>query len=150
MNLRHLFAFCALCSLQLQPLKACFAMLPLDSLVADNAVIVQGKIVKVDVAPAPKAEPEQQSMDTGYILVSEVLKDQLADQNIRVGDKLPLRFPSKNRKLMISTDISYSKGQSGIWLLEFRDGAFYATYPGDFQSNDRLQDIKNLIQKSSS
>ncbi len=99
----------------------------------------------MEVKENPEVEnPEgRYLMDTGYIKVDAVLKNTLKDKKVSIGDRLPLQFPSKKNKAMKSTDIVYRKGQSGIWILEYRHKAFHATYPGDLQSAEKEADCKS-------
>lgn len=126
---------------------ASWAFVPLEKLVADNPVIVVGKIEKIDVAPPPKANEPMFTYDTAYIAVSKVLKNTLGKTAIEVGDKLPLGMPSVNRRVAMSTDIRYRKGTEGVWLLERRKGQYWATYPRDLQSLKEEGKIAALIAK---
>lgn len=129
------------------PVWACWAAVPLEKLLRDNPVVVAGKITRIDVAPAPEDGKRQRAYDTGYIRVSKVLKNALKKTEIKVGDELPLSMPSVNRGIMVSTDIRYPKGKEGIWILELKDGKYWATYPGDFQSKDKESTITSLLKK---
>jgi len=35
----------------------------------------------------------------------------------------------------------------GIWILEFKDGRFWATYPGDFQTISTEQEVRKIIKE---
>jgi len=145
--MKHLHpSFVLICLIMTLPIisRACFMMIPLEELVKSSPVIVSGKITAVTVSPQRKGEGPQ-LQDTGFLRVDRVLKNTLKDFDITVGDRLPLKFPSQNRIMHISTDIVYRKGQEGVWILDYRDGAFYATYPGDLQSLDQLTAIENLV-----
>jgi len=126
---------------------ACWALVPLDKLVEGNAVIVVGTVESIDVAPAPKEGAKQSTFDVAQIRVAKVLKNTLADVKIKVGDCLPLSMPSVNRRMRMSTDIQYKKGKSGVWLLERKDGTYWATYPGDYQAPEKEAEIAALIEK---
>jgi len=146
MNLRLLLLIPAVFLIRL-PVFACWAMIPLETVVQENPLVVTGTIVKVKVNAGPETHDGSRLTDIGFIKVDAVLKNTLKDKDIKVGDRLPLQFPSKNSKVMMSTDIRYRKGQSGVWILEYRNNAFHATYPGDFQSADKEAEIKGIIAK---
>ena len=143
----HPFLFCFLFMVVGLPLFARWGFIPLETLVKENPLIVSGTIVEVKVNPGPEDPEGAQLMDTGWIKVEAVLKNSLKGKDVNTGDRLPLLFPSQNRKIIISTDVVYRKGQSGIWILEYRDKAFYATYPGDLQSADKEKKIKDILAK---
>lgn len=126
---------------------ACWAAVPLEKLIADNPVIVVGKIEKVDVSPPAKDGKQAVTGDTAHIKVEQVLKNSLAETVITVGDTIPLAMPSQNAKLMVSTDLRYGVGTDGVWILEFKDDKYWATYPGDFRPRNKLGEIKALLQK---
>jgi len=125
---------------------ACWEDLPLKELVSQNPVIVIGKIDKVDVVPAPKEGESPYTLDTAYITVTKVLKNTLSEDDIKVGDLLPLAIPSINRKAIMSTDIRHTKGQDGVWLLVKEDRKYWATCPGAFQPKDKESEIAKLLK----
>ena len=130
-----LVGFCTLHSA-----KAMWADVPLEKLVAENPVIVVGEIVEIKAAELPK-----QKFDTAFIKVSAVLKNTLKNKNIKVGDKIPLGMPAAG-KLMVSTAIRYKKGQEGVWILEYKDKKFWASYPKDYQPLKQKDKIAGIIQ----
>ena len=129
-----------LCALQTS--NAMWAAVSQDVLVAENKVIVVGKIEEIQAATAGT------KYDTALITVTEVLKNEL-DMAIKVGDKLPLAMPATGQGLMISvsTDISYKKGTAGVWLLEYKDKMFLATYPKDYQPATAKEEIVKIIKQ---
>ena len=127
---------------QALPVQACWALTPLPDVIRGNPVVVTGEITAIDLA-----EPQADTYvyDTAYITVSEVLKNELAGQTVVVGSRLALSMPSTGNTMRMSTDIQYRNGQAGIWILEFRDGSYWATYPGDFQAIDRLAAVRDIV-----
>jgi hypothetical protein len=125
---------------------ACWAPVPLERLLADNPVVVVGKITQIDVAPGPAKGQTQQTYDTAYITVVKVLKNTLRNRRIKAGDRLTLAMPSVNRSSRVSTDICYAKGKDGVWILELKDGKYWATYPGDFQPREKEAEIAALLR----
>lgn len=130
----------ALCSLR--PATAMWSDIPLAKLVADNPVILVGKIEKI----TPAEQPESR-LDTAHIRVWEVLKNELKDYEIKTGQTVPLSMPAANSKIMVSTDLNYKKGTEGVWILEFKDNAFWATYPKDYQPMRQKGRIVQIIRR---
>lgn len=116
-----------LCLLPFHTSLASWADIPLEKVVASSQLVVRGKIVAVEHAPAA-----DYAYDTATIQVDEVLKDQ-TDKKIAKGTKIHLSMPAKNNRSRESTDILYPEGHEGFWILEFKDGKYLATYPKDYQ-----------------
>ena len=138
MALLFVFAFLS----QALPAQACWEWIPLPAVIGANPVVVTGEITAIDLA---ESQADKYVHDTAYITVSEVLKNELAGQTVVVGSRLALSIPSAGNTMQISTDIRYRHGQAGIWILEFRDGSYWATYPGDFQVIDRLAAVRDIV-----
>ncbi|MHC4212798.1 MAG: serpin family protein, partial [Planctomycetota bacterium] len=136
---RHLHVFAILLFIfpGLHGVRAEFAYIPFEKLVADNPVIVAGKI------ESKKQDRTNARYDIGYIRVAEVLKNTLDKPSIRVGGKIPLSMPSEQRK---SIDILYGVGQEGIWILDYREERFWASYPDDLQPLNKKHEILSLIE----
>ena len=132
-----LVGFCTLHSA-----KAMWADVPLEKLVAENSVIIVGKSVEIKAAKLPNKK-----FDIALIKVSAILKNTLKNkkQNIKVGDKISLGMPAAGG-LMVSTAIRYKKGQEGVWILEYKDKKFWATYPKDYQALKQKDKITKIIQ----
>ncbi len=125
----------------LRTAKAMWVDIPLDKLVADNPVVLVGMIEEISVSKSPKDK-----FDIAYIKVAGVLKNELENRKIKKGEKVPLSMPSA-KKVMISTDIRYKKGTEGVWILEYEDETFWATYPKDYQPLKQREQIAQIIQK---
>ncbi len=121
--------------------KAMWVDIPLDKLVADNPVVLVGTIEDISVSKSPKDK-----FDIAYIKVADVLKNELENRKIKKGENVPLSMPSA-KKVMISTDIRYKKGTEGVWILEYEDETFWATYPKDYQPLKQREQIAQIIQK---
>lgn len=125
---------------------ASFFDAPLDLIVEGSRVVVIGEIEKIHEA---QANPEQEwgLMDIAHIRVTEVLKDEMAGQDITIGQTILLSMPSINNKYEISTDLRYHNRQNGVWILDFDGKYFRATYPKDFQGLNQAKNIKSMITK---
>ena len=125
----------------LRTAKAMWVDIPLEKLVADNPVVLVGMIEEISVSKSPKDK-----FDIAYIKVADVLKNELENRKIKKGEMVPLSMPSA-KKVMISTDIRYKKGTEGVWILEYEDETFWATYPKDYQPLKQREQITQIIQK---
>lgn len=122
--------------------EAMWADVPLDKLVADNPVVLVGKIEDIRVS-----QPLKDKFDTAYIKVAEVLKNGLENRSINKGDRIPLSMPSA-KGLAVSTDIRYPKGTEGIWILKYTNKTFWATYPKEFQPMKQRDQIAQIIRET--
>ena len=127
----------------LQTARAMWAYVPLEKLLAENPVVVVGKIEEIKTSETTKGK-----VSIAYIKVSEVLKNELKDFKIKVGDKIPLSVPTPSM-ISVSTDINYPKGKEGVWILEYKDKTFWATYPSDYQPLKQKAQIKDILEKQS-
>ena len=132
----------AICTLQTTAI-AMWAYVPLEKLLAENSVVVAGKIEEIKTTETAKGK-----VSIAYIKVSEVLKNELKDFKIKVGDKIPLSVPTPGM-ISVSTDINYPKGKEGVWILEYKDKTFWATYPSDYQPLKEKAKIKEILGKQS-
>lgn len=135
------FAFItvALCSSSV--VKAMWANVPLEKLLEENPVVLVGRILNVTAAG-----PGKEKFDTAHILVEEVLKNGLQELKINKGDKIPLSMPAA-AEVKASTDIRYSRGTQGVWILEYKDKTFRATYPKDLQPLEHKESIVQIIRE---
>ncbi len=125
----------------LRTAKAMWVDIPLEKLVADNPVVLVGTIEEISISKSPKDK-----FDIAYIKVAGVLKNELKYRKIKKGEMVPLSMPSA-KKVMISTDIRFKKGTEGVWILEYKDETFWATYPKDYQPLKQREQITQIIQK---
>lgn len=128
-----------------RPAVALWVDMPLEQVVHDSPVVVVGEIKRIEPAK-PATQPGPRRYDMASIAVTKVLKNTLPDLKIVVGDELPLSLPAKGG-MAISTDIHHAVGKNGIWILERKDGTFWATYPKDFQPLDKEAEIQAIIEK---
>ena len=98
-------------------------------------------IEDIGVSQAPGAP-----FDIAYIKVGEVLKNELRNRKIQKGDTIPLSMPSA-KGTAVSTNIRYRKGTEGVWILEYKDETFWATYPKDYQPMRQKAHIAGLIRE---
>lgn len=129
----------AICTSQI--VHAMWAYIPLEKLLSENPVVVAGKIEEIKHSEDPKDR-----FSIAYIKVDEVLKNRLKNFKLKVGDKIPLSVPATG-KISVSTDIHYPKGKEGIWILEYKDKTFWATYPADYQPLKEKSSIQEIIKK---
>ncbi len=138
MSLRTILLFLASCATS----WACWVDIPLHEFIRESPVLVRGEIVQVDEAPRQK-----RAYDTGYIEVAEVLKN-TTGQSIRRGDRIVLLMPARNNEIEVSTDLRYSAGDSGYWILRSDAGAFKADYPKAFQEKERKAEVLEALETS--
>ena len=146
---------------------ACWIIIPLEKVVERKPVVVVGKIVKIEVDKAPHntiyrvalflntivskitrtrlAEPGFYRYDIAYIEVAKILKNELRKPVIKVGDQILLSMPSINNTVGSSADIRYKKGKEGVWILQYRDGTFWAMGPNDLQPLNQQKIITQII-----
>lgn len=126
------------------PLEAygCWADVPLSQIIKESPLLIRGKIIAIK-----HAAPADHALDTATIQVDEILKDQTGEK-LKIGSQIPLMMPAKNNRVRVSVDLRYSKGADGFWILEFRDGAYHATYPKDFQPTEKRQEVATALVES--
>ena len=136
----------ALLTLTVPDVIASWADSPLEEVISGSPVVVVGSIDCIKSADSPQ-QSQDYRYDTAYIAVSQVLKNTLPDFQIQTEDKIPLSMPAAANPIRISTDIYYKVGTHGVWILERREGTFWATYPKDFQPLSQEQKVKAIIQQ---
>ena len=125
-------------------LWASWANMPLKKVVNGSPVVVVGTIGKIEVT---KKDQSHGKLEIAYITVTRVLKntlrkDKLPKDKLSKGMKIPLAMPNRGT----SKEIIFAKGTTGVWILDFSDGYFWATYPKDYQKPDKEEDIVRIIQ----
>jgi hypothetical protein len=133
-------------SLPIGAALACWADVPVEELVKDSPTVVVGKVERIK-----HAKPSNYAYDVAYIKVARVLKH-TGGLPVAAGKEVPLSMPSIHNRSQMSTDIRYSKGASGVWILESREKSptFWATYPKDLQPHKEEPNIRAIILKQSS
>ena len=124
-------------------LQAGWADIPLKSRVAGADVVVVGTIARIK-----RGFTRGRYFALGQIKITEVLK---GDRRLRGGD---LAFPGTDPAkpdapaVVNSTDIRYSEGQTGIWILrkDKQRNCYWATYPKDYQKPGQLEKVRELLQ----
>jgi len=120
--------------------RACWVSISLEDFVKENRLIVVGEIIRVIHAPNSRY-----LSDTAFIKVERVLKNSLKKAP-KVGSEISLSMPSASNERPLSTDIYYSQGQRGIWLLNFEDGKYHAGQPLAFQPLSEQQKVKAAMK----
>jgi len=120
--------------------------LSLEKVIQQSHVVVIGEITHVTAADPPK-DGIMYQYDVADITVKEVLFNNLTNRVVAPKQNLPLSMPSVKNRARMSTDIRYEVGARGIWILELRDGTFWATYPKDYQPMSSEKEIRQIVQK---
>ena len=117
-------------SLLAEAVLADFAAVPLDQLVKDAVVIVEGKVAKIEDAGFARGP---RKFDTAVVEVKAVLKGDPKLKEVRIAQ------PAAGG-LALSSDIRFKVGQEGFWLLKMEKGAkgkeadvYWALHPSQFQ-----------------
>jgi hypothetical protein len=76
-------------------------------------VIVRWPIVAVDDGPAGRDRAD----DVAHIRVDEVVRNDLTDVPLKVGDRLAVRMVSARSRVRESTDLRCPVGAEAIWLV---------------------------------
>lgn len=126
----------------IQDVKACWIDIPLERVVKKKPLVVVGEIQRITLAPKSRYD-----YDTAFIKIEHVLKNSGGHQTAKVGAEIPLAMPSVNNESQVSTDLRYSKGQRGVWILDYREGKYWATYPKDFQRSSEISKIRAIIRR---
>jgi len=120
------------------PVLASWADVPLDQVIEDSDIVVVGEITRL----GKPAQINKRQFAIGVITVQATLKGTAVKE-------VPLAWPDRGADgIAMSTDLSYRKGQSGVWLLS-KDKAqdyYWATYPKDYQPLAKRKEIESLIQ----
>lgn len=128
------------------PLKvlACWVPIPLETLVEESPLVIRGQITDISRAPRQTAPQEEVALDIASLRIDEILKSELGAE-IRSGARIALAMPSVNNIEQWSTYLQYDKGLEGFWILEARDGKFWASYPADFQPLENRSEVLKAL-----
>ncbi|MBM3240551.1 hypothetical protein FJZ31_30065 [Candidatus Poribacteria bacterium] len=150
MNTRLIIIACVIFSV-VSPVNATsWIDIPLEERIAKNSVVVIGKIKIIKIAKPSEGYDRIYQHDTVYITVSKVLKNELKDKIIKKGSKHSIVIPSLVNELWHWGDIRYKYITEGIWILAFRDNAFRAEYPKDYQPLTEEKEITLILEKQGS
>ena len=111
----------------------------IEKAVKKNPVVIVGVIDAVEVG-------DSESTDIGLIGVSKVLKNELKDYAIKKGDIVPLTMPSAESTDNNPKTIRFDEGTEGLWILKYKDGAFFASSPQNFQPMEKIDEIMGLLE----
>jgi hypothetical protein len=128
---------------QVQPVRGSFAAVPLEILVDEAEVIVQGKVVKIEDAKfARKFGNTERKYDAAVVEVMAVLKGPAKLKEVRIAQ------PAAGG-LALSTDIRFAAGQEGIWLLNrgAEKDVYWALHPSQFQPAKEKENLAKLVQE---
>lgn len=141
--MRYLFAGLALGACLAAEVQADFAPVAMEKLVDDAAVIVQGKVTKVEGAGFMR---NGRAYDAAVVQVTVVLKGDPKLKEVRIAQ------PGAGG-LAVSTDIRFKKDQEGIWLLTKQKDAkgkeaevYWALHPSQFQPAKEKDAIAKLVK----
>ena len=132
-------------------LWASWADVPLLDRVRSANLVITGKIVRIERAEKRKGDETEYSI--AWIKCVKVLKNtskpgspKAADhRSTQAGDEIPLTMPAK---AIDEPDIVYTNGTDGIWILQYHEQRFWATYPKDYQPLSSLEKVKKAIQET--
>jgi hypothetical protein len=120
-----------------------FAPIPLEQLVKDAVLIVEGKVAKVEDAGFVRG---QRKYDAAVVQVKAVLKGDAKVKEVRIGQPAP-------GGLALSTDIRFKVGQEGIWLLKKQADAkgkeaevYWALHPSQLQPLAEREKVAKVIK----
>ena len=141
--MRYLVAGLALVACFVAQVQADFAPVALEKLVDDAAVIVQGKVTKVEDAGFKR---NGRAFDAAAVQVTAVLKGDAKLKEVRIAQ------PGMGG-LAVSTDIRFKKDQEGIWLLNQEKDAkdreaavLWATHPSQLQPSKEKETVAKAIK----
>lgn len=116
---------------------ASWADVPLDQVIEESDTVVVGEITRLGKPVKVNKRP----FAVGVISVQATLKGTAVKE-------VSLAWPDRGAGgIAMSTDLSYRKGQKGVWLLS-KDKAqdfYWATYPKDYQRLEKRKEIEALI-----
>jgi hypothetical protein len=130
------FAFALCC------LAGSWKDVPLEAVIKAKPLVVVGEIQRIETAPK-----SDYAYDTAFIKIERILKSTATNRVEKVGAEIGLATPSPNNKTQTSRSIRYRKGQRGVWILDYRDGKYWATYPKDFQEISEEPRIVTIIKE---
>ncbi|MHC4474511.1 MAG: serpin family protein [Planctomycetota bacterium] len=120
----------------------------LEEMVRFKPVAVVGKITRVE--HGDPAEHNGRQYDIGYINVKRVLKNKLADRQIKPGDEIGLLLRSSlSERHRSPGPPDFEEGTEKIWLLSYSgysDGTFSSMHPVSFQPVSKEAEIAALVQ----
>jgi len=134
-------------------LYACWRYTPLYEIVEEAELIVVGKVVRIDDPASEdlKKTPAEgrkwlhgpdRADATAFIKVEEVLLG-----NAKVGEEVPLLFPSPASNCQASTDIHWDLGDDGVWLLSIkRNGKWCDNSPFARYSRKFIPAVKAILK----
>lgn len=96
------------------PAPACWMSLAPGVLEADSPIIVRGKIVAIQEAK----KGQMRADDLAEIEIAEILKNELKDVPLKVGDKFTVRMISRGNMAKMSTDLNYPLKTDALWLIK--------------------------------
>ena len=125
---------------------ACWAAIPLVTLVDDSPIIVIGKIERI-VPGTPSTNKTIRLFDTAYVTVSKVLKNAHTNVRVQVGAQLPMPNLSLQDRNRTSADFRYKVGTEGIWFLHAAKGMFGNSHPSGRQPLEKEAEIRKLLSE---
>ncbi len=120
--------------------SAMWAKMSVEELVKRSNLIVVGELVSIKTLTSRQT-------DSGKIKIKEVI---VGDKNLK---EIFIAIPSPERALKSSTDITYKKGQNGIWFLRLKetgsqisiDTLYLADHPQRFQAKKNVTQILQYL-----
>jgi hypothetical protein len=120
----------------------CWADIPLEDFVSRNPLVVQARIVRVDEAPR-----QRYGYDTAHLEVISVLKN-ATGASLAPSQQIKLLMPAKRNEVLVSTDIRYSLGESGYWILRKEGEGYKADYPKAFYRDEHADEVIQALEES--
>lgn len=145
---RLTFVF-ALFSLSCQQAQASWADVPMEQLLEKADLVVAGEITRLDKEITVKIGDHERRLAVGVITVKETLKGP-SQKEVRLV--WPQATPAGGGLvIMSSTDLTYQKGQAGVWILtkDKKENYYWADYPKDFQKDSERDKIVEMIRAAS-
>lgn len=141
---RLLVVALALCAswLVVSDARGSFVQLPLETVVDQAALIVEGKVVRIE--PNKLTRPfgnMPRAYDLAVVEVADVLRGPAKIKEVRIAQ------PALGGGLAVSTDIRFAVGQQGVWMLnkEKEPDVFWATHPSQFEPVKEKERIAKVI-----
>ena len=123
-------------------LFATWALVPLEQLVAKSDLIVTGTLYS--------AAEDSHGIGHGYIRVETIVWGKaltMSEEPLKPGDKLKIKW-ADDWGCAAGMHMG-RQGKPGVWLLEVKgDGSVSAAYPGRFTPLEKLDDIRNLAERT--
>lgn len=133
---------------------ACWMATPAETRIERSDIIVIGEIIRKESTVV--SEGYKRVVDnSGIIKIDEIFFNQ-TDMEINVNDEIPLHLPQSvrlgkgtkddsYRVVTKSTSLFYYIGDTGIWILSYRNDKFYTSHPKNFQPLSEKENILELI-----